>query len=116
MVAAAGSGQQFRNGREFAAWLGLVPRQSGTGGKVRLLGITKNGDRYLRALMIHGARAAVRWAPRRNDALGHWVQNLQHRRGHNKAVVALANKCARIAWAVLAGREEFDMTKAFARA
>jgi transposase len=114
VLASAGSGQQFHNGREFAAWVGLVPRQNGSGGNVRLLGITKNGDRQLRALLIHGARAVVRWCHTRQDPLSRWVGDLKGRRGHNRAVVALANKCARIAWAILAGKEDFTMEKAFA--
>jgi transposase len=114
VLAAAGSGQQFSNGREFSAWAGLVPRQNGTGGNVRLQGITKNGDRHLRTLLIHGARAVVRWCPKRNDALARWVHEIKQRRGHNKAVVALANKCARIAWAILTSEESFALEKAFA--
>jgi transposase len=114
VLAAAGSGQQFGNGREFSAWAGLVPRQNGTGGNVHLHGITKNGDRHLRTLLIHGARAVVRWCPKRNDALARWVLEIKQRRGHNKAVVALANKCARIAWAVLTSEESFSVEKAFA--
>ena len=96
-----------------AAWMGLVPRHTGTGGKTRMLSISKNGDRELRTMMIHGARAVIRWADRRDDALGRWVKQLQARRGHNKAVVALANKLARIAWVVIAKGERFDMNKAF---
>lgn len=114
VLASAGSGHQFRSGREFAAWVGLVPRQNGSGGNVRLLGITKNGDRHLRALLIHGARAVVRWCHKRQDPLGRWVGELKGRRGHNKAVVALANKSARIAWAILSGKDKFAMEKAFA--
>lgn len=116
VLAAAGSGHQFHNGREFAAWVGLVPRQSGSGGSVHLLGITKNGDRHLRALLIHGARSVVQRCPKRQDGLGRWVNELRNRRGHNKAVVALANKCARIAWAVLSSKEGFAIEKAFAAA
>ena len=112
---AVGDGAAFRNGRQLAAWLGLVPRQYATGGKTRLYGITKQGDRALRTLLIHGARAVVRWAHRRNDALGRWLLNLKARIGLNKTVVALANKLARIAWAVLASGKPFDVNKACAR-
>ena len=79
-----------------------------------MLGISKNGDRQLRTLLIHGARAVVRHAHKRDDALGHWVRQLEARRGRNRTVVALANKMARIGWAVVAKGERFDMAKAFA--
>ena len=101
-IAGVGDGSQFTNGRQCAAWLGLVPRMHGSGGKTNVLSITKNGDRELRTMLIHGARAVVRWAHRRDDALGRWVMQLKARRGTNKTVVALANKLARIAWAVVA--------------
>lgn len=113
-LGALGDGKQFNNGRQSAAWLGLVPRQHGTGGRVQLMGITKRGDRELRAMLIHGARAVMRWADRRDDALGHWLCQLRARRGPQKAIVALANKMARIAWAVVANGERFDMDRAFA--
>lgn len=114
-LGALGDGRQFGNGRQSAAWLGLVPRQHGTGGRVQLMGITKRGDRELRAMLIHGARAVIRWCDRRDDALGHWLRQLRARRGTHKAIVALANKMARIAWAVVAKGERFDMARAFAR-
>ncbi len=91
----------FKNGRECAAWLGLVPRQSSSGGKVRLLGISKRGDCYLRSLLIHGARAALRPALRKKDPRSRWAAGVEKRRGHNKAVVALANKNARVMWSLL---------------
>ncbi|HSD61756.1 MAG TPA: IS110 family transposase [Burkholderiales bacterium] len=100
-VAALGDGRQFRNGRQMAASLGLVPRQCSTGGVTRLLGITKRGDRYLRALLIHGARTVVRHAGRQDDALSRWCSALKARRGTNIAAVALANKTARHLWAAL---------------
>lgn len=95
--------QVFHNGRHLAAWLGLVPRQHSTGGKAVLLGISKRGDRYLRALLIHGARAVVyRWKDKQNPgARARWVQQLIARRGINCATVALANKIARVAWVLL---------------
>ena len=93
----------FHNGRHLAAWLGLVPRQHSTGGKARLLGISKRGDRYLRALLIHGARAVVyRWKDKLNPSpRARWLQQLIARRGINCATVALANKIARVAWVLL---------------
>jgi transposase len=97
-VATMGDAGAFRSGREFAAWLGLVPRQSGTGGRVRLLGISKRGDTYLRTLLVHGARAVLT----NSKAPSAWAVNLAERRPRNVAVVALANKMARTIWALLA--------------
>jgi transposase len=91
----------FRNGRQVSAWLGLVPRQNSSGGKERLLGITKRGDGYLRRLLIHGARAALVRAPRYTDAVSRWSLAVKQRRGANRAAVALANKMARHLWATL---------------
>jgi transposase len=91
----------FRSGRHLAAWLGLVPGQHGTGGKERRLGISKRGDGYLRRQLIHGARALVRVSRRRTDKLGAWIDGLLARRPFNVAVVAVANKLARILWAML---------------
>ena len=108
LVAAVGDAGVFRNGREMAAWLGLVPRQRSTGGRQVLLGISKRGDRYLRTLLIHGARAALRHASRRSDRRSVWALATQSRRGQNIAIVALANKIARNAWAVLARDVAFD--------
>ena len=101
LVAAAGDAKAFRNGREMAAWLGLVPRQHSTGGKARLLGISKRGDAYLRRLLIHGARAALRFSSRKQDRLSRWVTSLSERKHVNVAAVALANKNVRTAWALL---------------
>ena len=102
LVATMGGANSFKSGREFAAFVGLVPRQSGTGGKVRLLGISKNGDTYLRTLLIHGARSVLFKAKDK----GAWSEALLQRRPSNVAIVAMANKMARTAWAVLAhGRE-----------
>jgi transposase len=97
-VAMIGDAKAFKNGREFAAYVGLVPRQSGTGGRVKLLGISKRGDTYLRTLLIHGARAVIQHA----KEPGAWLTNLLARRPHNTAAVALANKMARTIWALLA--------------
>ena len=96
-----GTGQAFRRGRDVSAALGLVPKQHSSGGKTVLLGISKRGDRYLRSLLVHGARAVVRRAADRDDRLSRWVTRLQATRGTNKATVALANKLARIGWAVV---------------
>ena len=101
LVAAVGNAKEFTNGRHLAAWLGLVPRQHSTGGKERLLGISKRGDRYLRTLLIHGARATVHRARRKTDARSRWIMSVEQRRGKNIATVAIANKNARIAWALL---------------
>jgi transposase len=102
IVASVGDAKLFKNGRQFCAWLGLVPRQYSTGGKARLGRITKRGDVYLRTLLVHGARAALNVLARRTDRLATWTQALIARRGYKKAIVALAAKNARIAWAVLA--------------
>jgi transposase len=107
LVAAVGKATEFANGRHLAAWLGLVPRQHSTGGKERLLGISKRGDRYLRTLLIHGARATVHHARRKTDARSRWIVSLEHRRGKNIATVAIANKNARIAWALLTSDAEY---------
>lgn len=108
LIAAHGDPRAFKNGRQFAAWLGLVPRQWTTGGKPKLLGITKRGDRYLRSLLIHGARAVIRVAANKDDAHSLWIQKLQAQKGMNVTAVALANKNARIAWKLLTSGEDFD--------
>jgi len=99
--AAVGDGQAYRRGRDVSASLGLVPRQHSSGGQAVLLGISKRGDSYLRSLLVHGARAALRQAHRKQDRLSRWATRLKAERGTNKAAVALANKLARIGWAVL---------------
>ena len=101
-VASVGPAHEFANGRQFAAWLGLVPRQWSTGAKTRLGHITKRGDAYLRTLLILGARAALQMAARRTDKLSRWALALKARCGYHKAVVAIAAKNARIIWALLA--------------
>jgi len=101
MVATIGNPRVFRNGRQLAAYLGLVPRHEGTGGKVRLLGISKRGDRYLRKLLIHGGRALLRHVERRSDRQSRWALAVINRRGFNKACVAMANKNARMCWAIM---------------
>jgi transposase len=102
MVASVGDAKTFRNGRQFAAWLGLVPRHHSTGGKQRLGAITKHGDVYLRTLLIHGSRAVLRLTSARGDAKRRWLQSLRRRRPENVAAVALAAKHARIISALLA--------------
>jgi transposase len=106
LVASIGDAKQFANGRQLAAWLGLVPRQHSTGGKSNLLGISKRGDCYLRTLLIHGARAVI-LATERKLANQGWLVRLLGRRHKNVAAVALANKTARIVWALLAHEREF---------
>jgi len=101
MVADLGDARQFRRGREVSAFLGLTPRQHSSGGKERLLGISRQGDRYLRTLLIHGARAALRTARNKADPRSRWACSVSQRRHTNIAAVALANKNARIAWALL---------------
>lgn len=112
-IAAIGNGRQFQCGRQVSAWLGLVPRQYGTGGKIQLKNISKNGDRYLRTLMVHGARAVITRGLKNRPELAQWVQPIIDRQGFNKAVVALANKLARIAWVIVTTGEPFEMKQAF---
>lgn len=109
IVATIGNGHEFKNGRQFAAWLGLVPSQYSSGGKTRLGRITKTGDSYLRTLLVLGARATLAHAGRRNDPISRWALDLQSRRGYWKAVVAVAAKIARMAWATLARGEAFRL-------
>ncbi|HYL89949.1 MAG TPA: IS110 family transposase [Burkholderiales bacterium] len=113
LVASMGDAKSFDNGRQLAAWLGLVPRQRSSGGKPTLLGISKRGDSYLRTLLIHGARAVIRAAQRKRTNSG-WLHELLKRRNPNVAAVALANKNARIAWALLAHDRRFEANYAAA--
>src|SRR5512147_670053 len=106
-VAAIGNGAAFRKEREFAAWLGLIPRQHSTGGKARLLGISKRGSTYLRRMFIYGARAMLLRVKYDTGRLGQWAHELERRAPRNKVVVAVANKLARIAWAVLSTGNEY---------
>ncbi len=108
LVASVGDFKQFANARQFGAWLGLVPSQNSTGGKASLGRITKRGDDYLRTLLIQGAKSAVMTATRRSDRISQWLVQLKERAGWQKAVVALANKNARILWAVLTRDAAFD--------
>lgn len=101
IVAAIGDGKEFKNGRHFSAWLGLVPRQHSSGDRQVMMNITKRGDQHLRTLLVHGARAVVRTAGNKDTRFNQWVNQLKDRRGFNKATIAVANKNARIIWAVL---------------
>lgn len=108
LVAAVGDAATFRRSRDLGAWLGLVPRQNTTGGKPRLLGISKRGNKYLRTLLIHGARAALPSLAKGETTLGAWLRSLLARCHRNTVVVALANKLARIAWVMLRREETFS--------
>lgn len=107
IVAAIGNGAAFHKGREFAAWLGLVPRQHSTGGKARLFGISKRGNRYLRKLLVHGARSAVLIVKRERSPFGPWLDGLEKRAPVGVVITAAANKLARMAWAVLSSGNDY---------
>lgn len=107
LVAAVGDARQFRNGREMAAYLGLVPRQHSSGGKERLGHISKRGDSYVRTLLIHGARSVLKACKEKTDRRSEWLKALAERRNRNIATVALANKNARIAWSILSREEDY---------
>lgn len=107
IVAAVGDGSDFKNGRHMAAWMGLVPRQHSSGDRKVLLGISKRGSQHLRTLLIHGGRAVVRTACRKSDPRSQWVNQLRERRGYNRAAVAVANKNARILWALLRHGDDY---------
>jgi transposase len=109
LLAAIGNGHDFQSGRQFAAWLGLTPGQYSSGGKTRLGRITKAGDAYLRSLLVMGARAVLASAKTKSDPISRWVIALEQRRGYWKAVVAMAAKNARLAWAVLRKGEAFEL-------
>jgi transposase len=112
MLASVGDPRQFKNGRRFAAWLGLTPRQYTTGGKIRLGRITKKGDAYLRTLLIHGTRAVLATVQDKDDRLSVWTKTLIARRGYKRAAVALAAKNARIVWALMARGEAYQLKTA----
>jgi transposase len=107
-VAAIGNGAAFRRGRDFAAWVGIVPRQYSTGGKQKLFGISKRGNAYLRRMLIHGARAVLLRVKYDTGGFGRWVHQLAQRAPRNKVIVAIANKLARIAWAVLSSGKDYQ--------
>lgn len=107
LYSAIGNGNQFRNARELAVWLGLTPRQSGSGDKQNSGGITKRGNRYLRKQLVHGARSALLASKKKTDSLSLWANQVAARRGFNKACVALASRLARIAWVLLQRQESY---------
>ena len=107
LVASIGDVSVFRSGRELSAWLGIVPKQHSSGGKSSLLGISKRGDRYLRTLLIHGARSVLKYAKRKSDSNSVWLKRVEARRGYNKACVAQANKTARIVWSLLVHKTDY---------
>lgn len=108
IVAAVGNATEFRNSRQFSAWLGLVPRQHSTGGKTRLLGLSKRGNKHLRTLLIHGGRAVMMNTGKKKDPRSIWAEKLKEKVGMNKAAVAMANKNARTVWALLNRQCEYD--------
>ncbi len=107
IVASIGHGHDFKNGRQFSAWLGLTPRQQSSGGKARLGRITKAGDSYLRTLLVLGARSVLLGAAKNDDPVSRWALQLKERRGYGRALVAIAAKNARMCWAMLHLRDEF---------
>jgi transposase len=111
-ISAVGDAKMFKRGRDCSAWLGLVPRQYSTGGKTILGSISKRGDSYLRTNLIHGARSVISKADNKTDARSRWIQQLKSRVGMNKACVALANKNARILWAIMASGEHYRVSEA----
>jgi transposase len=111
LIAAVGDRRCFKNGRQFAAWLGLVPKQRSSGGRARLVGISKRGDRYLRSLMIHGARAVLRRIAGKQDPRSLWLSRMRERRHTNVVAVALANKNARIAWSLMSTDMPYDQAR-----
>ena len=106
LVAAVSDASACKNGRQCAAWLGLVPRQHTTGGQERWLGISTRGDTSLRTLLVHGARATIRWVGRKTDRRSQWIRQLLERRGKNRTAVAVANKNARMVWALLPSHQD----------
>ena len=110
LVAVIDDGRHFASGRALAAWIGLVPRQYTTGGKPRLGGIGKRVNHYLRRQLVHGARSVLYRIDTRDDRRSKWTRELRSRAGHNKTLVAMANKTARIAWAMLRNGENYKMT------
>ena len=112
LFGAVGDAKQYKNGRQLAAWMGLVPRQFSSGGKQRLFGITKRGDKYLRKLLVHGARSITTRAEHKPQPQDHWLNELRVRRGKFRSYVAQANKTARIAWAIMAKGEVYKVPTA----
>jgi transposase len=106
-VAAVSDASAFKNGRPCAAWLGLVPRHHATGGKERWLGLSKRGETSLRTLLVHGARTTIRWVGRKTDRRSPWIRPLVERRGTHRTAVAVAQKNARIVWALLTSHQDY---------
>ena len=113
LISELGDGSQFSNGRQMSAWCGLVPRQQSSGDRTVSLGITKNGNQQLRTLLIHGARAVVFKRHADKGGLSRWISRLIERRGKHKAIVALANKMARVCWAVIHSEQSYNQKRAF---
>jgi len=111
IIAAVGNASVFKNGRELAAWLGLVPRQHSSGNRTQLLGISKKGNTYIRTLLIHGGRSVVSVCDKKSDARSRWIKDKKERCGINKTAVAVANKNARIIWALLTSGEDYVLGK-----
>ncbi len=107
VIATVGNAKQFRNGRNLAAWIGLTPKQYASGDSSRMGGMSKRGNRALRRLLLHGARSVVQWSENKSDALSVWIQALLRRMHYSKVVVAVANKLARMLWAVLSKGEHY---------
>lgn len=107
LASVIGNGSAFKNGRDFAAFLGLVPRQHSSGGKTKLYGITKHGDMYIRTLLAHGARTVIQYAGKKDDPMSCWIKKIVVRRGKNRATIALAAKMARTALAVIKSKTEY---------
>ena len=112
-IASVGSVYHFKNGRNMTAWIGLTPKQHSSGEKQQMGGISKRGNRELRRLLIHGARAVVNWCEEKTDALSMWINTLSKRAHPRKVIVALENKIARIAWAVLTCRNTYSAESAY---
>jgi transposase len=108
IISAVGDAKQFKRGRDLAAWIGLTPRQNSSGGKERLLGISKRGDNYLRTLLIQGGHSVLRVAGSKDDPRSRWLTGVSERRHKNIAAVALANKNARIIWALLTPKTDYE--------
>jgi transposase len=109
LIAAVPEPAIFKNGRQFSAWIGLVPRHTGTGGQNKILGISKRGNGYLRRLLIHGSRSIVLHSGKRQDKVSKWAVRIKEERGYNKACIAMANKIARIVWSVMTKGTEFQI-------
>jgi transposase len=108
LISAVGNANYFKNGRQMAAWIGITPKHHSSGEKIQYRGITKRGNRELRKLLIHGARTVLNWCEKKNDKLSLWLKSLSQRAHPCKVIVALANKLARIAWAILATKQPYQ--------